>query len=89
MYNFKEKQIESKSTTDLMVSFRSQAFQIGFFQAFYEFSQLVEKINFSIVSSDDLFRISNDFLSRVNKIKLDVWANIFECSNSFDCLPIF
>ncbi len=77
VYNFQNKKLESESAIELMVSFRSQAFQIGIFQAFYEFSQQIYKINFSIVTSDELFRISNEFLTRVNDIKLDVWANIF------------
>jgi hypothetical protein len=77
VYDFKNSKYDTVSNTDIFVSFRSQAFQIGYVQAFYEYCTLISNVNFSTIDNADLFLLSRTFVDRVNEIDISIWANIF------------
>jgi hypothetical protein len=66
------------SKKDLLLSFRTLAFQIGFFEAFYQYCILVKEIDFATTDGEALSNACNDYLAEVNKIKDSEWVNCFE-----------
>ena len=77
VYDFKNRKYDTVSATDIFVSFRSQAFQIGYVQAFYEYCTLISNVNFSTIDNADLFSLSRTFVDKVNAIDISIWGNIF------------
>jgi hypothetical protein len=63
---------------DLLLLFRTLAFQIGYFEAFYQYCIYVKEIDFTTTNSNDLLLACNDFLKEVNNIKNGEWVNCFE-----------
>jgi hypothetical protein len=73
--NFNDNSINKK---DLLLSFRTLAFQIGYFEAFYQYCIVVKGIDFTTTSSDALVSACKDYLTEVNSINNEEWVNCFE-----------
>lgn len=62
---------------DLFLSFRTLAFQIGYFEAFYQYCKSVKNCDFSTVEGNDILLYCREFLDLVNKIENNHWVNYF------------
>lgn len=69
---------QTVTEVDLLISFRTLAFQIGYVQAFYEYLKCIHKVEFEKISSDDLENLCDQYISKVNLITDEEWANYFE-----------
>jgi hypothetical protein len=72
---YETKQINEEN---LLISFRTLAFQIGFVQGFYEFAKCIHTIDFDLVEAVTLEKICDEYLEKVNLITFEEWANYFE-----------
>jgi hypothetical protein len=76
-YNVFNKQIPL-TEFELLNSFRTQAFQIGYVQAFWDYCHIAMNVDLATVSSVELLNYSDIFLEKVNLIEKEEWANIFQ-----------
>jgi hypothetical protein len=70
--------LEQISFSELFLSFRTLAFQIGYSMAFYEYCKLLHGCNFSTVEKETLNSYCDEFVEKVNKISNSEWANCFK-----------